>query len=379
MKVKVPFLDLSATTREVSAAVCESWNAILAGSRFIGGPVVEQFEAAWSSYCGTSEAVGVANGTDAIQLTLRAMGIGAGDEVVLPANTFVATAEAVVLAGATPRFADVDPDTLLLCADTLRPALTSRTKAVIVVHLYGQMADMDALADVTGHHGVALIEDAAQAQGATWAGRRAGSAGHAGCFSFYPGKNLGAFGDAGAVVTSDACLAARVRSLRDHGRVAGSHYEHDAVGTNSRLDAIQAAVLIAKLTRLDEWNDARRRIAARYRAAFGSGVLQMVAEAPAARGVYHVAVARIRDRDRVQRIFTAIGIETAIHYPTPCHLIAPYRRYADAPLPVAEHAAGEVLSLPMYPQMSTEQVERVCAAAEVVNDILLAKEASRHG
>jgi dTDP-4-amino-4,6-dideoxygalactose transaminase len=378
MKVKVPFLDLSATTREVSAAVCESWNTILARSAFIGGPVVEQFEADWSAYCGTSEAVGVANGTDAVQLTLRAMGIGPGDEVVVPANTFIATAEAVVLAGATPRFADVDPDTLLLCPDTLRPAMTRRTKAVIAVHLYGQMADMDALADVTAREGVALIEDAAQAHGATWAGHRAGSLGYAGCFSFYPGKNLGAFGDAGAVVTSDPDLAMRVRSLRDHGRVSGSHYEHASVGTNSRLDAIQAAVLCAKLARLDGWNEARRHIAARYRATFGGGVLRMVDEAPNANGVYHLGVVRVPDRHRVQRMFTAIGIETAIHYPTPCHLVGPYRQYSDAPLPEAERAASAVLSLPMYPQMTDRQVERVCAAAEVVTDILLAREASLH-
>jgi dTDP-4-amino-4,6-dideoxygalactose transaminase len=376
MKVKVPFLDLSATTREVSTTVRDSWDAILARSAFVGGQVVEEFEAAWSAYCGTSEAVGVANGTDAIQLTLRAMDIGPGDEVVVPTNTFIATAEAVVLAGAAPRFADVDPDTLLLSPDTLEPALTPRTKAVIAVHLYGQMADMDALAAMTARHGVALIEDAAQAQGATWTGRRAGSVGYAGCFSFYPGKNLGAFGDAGAVVTSDADLAARLRSLRDHGRVAGSHYEHALVGTNSRLDAVQAAELCAKLPCLDGWNEARRRSAARYRAAFEGGLLRMVDEAPGASGVYHLGVVRVPYRDRVQRMLASVGIETAIHYPTPCHRVGPYRQYADAPLPVAERAASEVLSLPMYPQMSDEQIERVCAAAAPVTDILLAREAS---
>ncbi|MDT4939134.1 MAG: hypothetical protein QOG80_2805 [Pseudonocardiales bacterium] len=378
MKVKVPFLDLRAATREVSTTVSEFWNDIVGRSEFVGGQVVEQFESAWSAYCGTSEAVGVANGTDAIQLTLRAMGVGPGAEVVVPANTFIATVEAIVLAGATPRFADVDPGTLLLSAETLLPALTARTRAVIAVHLYGQMPDMDALGELTTRHGIVLIEDAAQAHGATWSGERAGSLGHAGCFSFYPGKNLGAFGDAGAVVTSDGDLAARLRSLRDHGRVPGSHYEHALIGTNSRLDAIQAAVLCAKLPRLDEWNDARRRIAARYREAFGNGVLRMVDEAPGARGVYHLAVVRVRNRERVQRMFAANGIQSAIHYPTPCHQVAPYRRYSNKSLPVAERAAKEVLSLPIYPQLTDEQVERVCTAADIVTDIMLAREASLH-
>jgi dTDP-4-amino-4,6-dideoxygalactose transaminase len=372
MNPVVPFTDLYAMTREVRGAVDQGWERLLAGSRFIGGEAVEEFEQAWASYCDTGYAVGVANGTDALQLTLVALGIGPGDEVVVPANTFVASAEAVVLAGATPRFADVSPRTLLLTADDLEAAITPRTRAAFVVHLYGQMPDMDALRRTAHRAGILLIEDAAQAQGATWHGRRAGSIGQAGCFSFYPGKNLGAFGDAGAVVTNDADLAKRIRSLRDHGRVIGSHYRHDLVGTNSRLDALQAVVLTAKLARLDAWNAARRSIAARYRAAFASGAARMVEDEPGARGVYHLAVVRVPDRARVQQQLTALGIETGIHYPIPCHQQVPYRRFASGPLPVSETASEEVLSLPMFPHLRDDQVARV---SEAVRQTLTAREA----
>ena len=233
-------------TRDIRPAVDRAW-ANLPSRASCGGAAVEEFERAWASYCGVPEAVGVSNGTDALLLTLMALGIGAGDEVILPANTFIASAEAVVFAGATPVFADVSPDTLLLTPEQLEAAITPRTAAVIVVHLYGQMPDMDALSTLAGRAGIVLIEDAAQAHGASWRGRRAGSIGRAGCFSFYPAKNLGAFGDAGAVVTADADLADRIRSLRDHGRGQRSRYEHEQIGTNSRLDALQAVVLTAKL------------------------------------------------------------------------------------------------------------------------------------
>jgi dTDP-4-amino-4,6-dideoxygalactose transaminase len=362
MTGQIPFLDVAAMTREVRDTVDLAWRRVLASSRFIGGEAVEQFEAAWAAYCRVPHAVGVANGTDALQLTLTALGIGPGDEVIVPANTFVATAEAVVLAGATPRFADVCPDTLLLTPGCLEAAITSRTRAVIVVHLYGQMPDMTALGQAAGKAGLAVIEDAAQAHGAAWQGQPAGSIGVAGCFSFYPGKNLGAFGDAGAVVTADAGLAARIKVLRDHGRATGSHYRHEQVGTNSRLDAIQAAVLTAKLTRLDAWNTARRSIAARYHTAFASSPARPVAEVPGMLGVYHLAVVRVPDRARVQKQLAAMGVETQIHYPIPCHQQSPYQRFADRPLPAAERCAGEVLSLPMFPHMTDGQVAQVCDA-----------------
>jgi dTDP-4-amino-4,6-dideoxygalactose transaminase len=359
---QIPFLDVAAMTREVSDGVGLAWQRVLASSRFIGGEAVERFEADWAAYCGAPHALGVANGTDALQLVLTGLGIGPGDEVIVPANTFVATAEAVVLAGATPRFADVCPDTLLLTPDCFDAAVTPRTRAVIVVHLYGQMPDMSALCQAADRAGVAVIEDAAQAHGATWRGRRAGSFGIAGCFSFYPGKNLGAFGDAGAVVTADAGLAGRIRVLRDHGRAAGSHYRHELVGTNSRLDALQAAVLTVKLSRLDAWNEARRSIAARYRTALAESPATPVAEVRGMRGVYHLAVVRVPQRAQVQQELAAMGVATQIHYPVPCHQQPPYERFADRPLPVAERCAEQVLSLPMFPHMTEDQVARVCDA-----------------
>jgi dTDP-4-amino-4,6-dideoxygalactose transaminase len=358
---RVPFADLGSMTREIRGDVDDAWSRILETGRFIGGPEVERFESEWAAYCATTYAIGVANGTDALHLTLRALGIGPGDEVVVPTNTFVATAEAVVLAGATPRFADVDPTTLLITPATLEAAVTERTKAVMVVHLFGQMADMDGLAAAAESAGLVLIEDAAQAQGATWRSAPAGSVGRAGCFSFYPGKNLGAFGDAGAVVTSDSSLADAVTSMRDHGRRLGSHYDHDRLGTNSRLDAIQAAVLTAKLGRLDAWTKARRILVERYRDQLADSAVSLVAENPQGEGAYHLAVARVPHRDRVRDGLADVGIDTGVHYPIPCHRLDPYSRFATEPLPVAERAAGEIVSLPLFPHMAVEQVDRVCA------------------
>lgn len=372
MSMNVPFLDLAAMTNEVRGPIEQGWKQLLENSRFIGGDAVEQFESEWAAYCETPHAIGLGNGTDAIQLTLMALGIGPGDEVIMPTNTFVATAEGIVLAGATPAFADVSPKTLQLTAGDVEAVMTNRTRAVIVVHLYGQMAEMGELLRLTSGAGIALIEDAAQAHGATWRGRRAGSIGRVGCFSFYPGKNLGAFGDAGAVVTADDDLAKRIRSLRDHGRIAGSHYSHELVGTNSRLDALQAVVLSAKLKRLDDWNRSRRAIAEHYRAEFAVGPVRMIEETPGTHGVYHLAVVRVPDRDHVQQEVTRMGIQTGIHYPIPCHQQAPYVPYAKGALPVAEAAAPELISLPMFPHMTTDQVSQV---GEAVREAVTAGEA----
>jgi dTDP-4-amino-4,6-dideoxygalactose transaminase len=370
----VPFTDLAGTTRDVRTAVEQAWARLLSSSRFVGGAAVEEFEHEWASYCGVADAIGVNSGTDALLLTLRALGIGAGDEVVVPANTFIASVEAVVLAGATPVFADVSPDTLLLTPEELESVVTPRTAAVIVVHLYGQMPDMDALSLSADRAGIVLIEDAAQAHGASWHGHRAGSIGRTGCFSFYPAKNLGAFGDGGAIVTADTELAARLRSLRDHGRSRHYRYDHELVGTTSRLDALQAVVLKAKLPRLDAWTEARRSIAARYRAALDGGdcgPARLVAELPGSRGVYHLAVAQVPDRALVRQRLAEAGIETQLHYPVPCHRQPPYLHYATRPLPVAEKSADEILSLPMFPHMSDGQVDRVCDA---IRDALEAQE-----
>jgi dTDP-4-amino-4,6-dideoxygalactose transaminase len=364
---EVPFTDLAAMAREVWPAIQDRFTEALVTAKYIGGEPVDSFERKWAEYCQTTYAVGTANGTDAVQLALEALEIGRGDEVIVPANTFIATVEAVIRAGATPRFADVDPETLLLTAETFEPALTSRTRAVIAVHLYGQMVDMTALCAAAERVGVLVVEDAAQAHGAEWNGRRAGSFGAVGCFSFYPGKNIGAFGDAGAVVTSDAELADRVRCLANHGRAGGSaHYEHELVGMNSRLDALQAIALSAKLERNEAWTAALIALAKEYRAMLAGSGVRFVARAPQARHVYHLFVVRVADRARTQAELADKGIRAGVHYPVPCHKQPPLVRYADGPLPVCEQSAGELLSLPLFPHMTWEQLERV---SEVVHEL----------
>ena len=358
----VPFLDLSATTDEVRPEVLTRWDELLDSNGFIGGDAVTCFEREWAAYCGTSHAVGVANGTDALHLTFRALGIGPGDEVLVPANTFVATVEGVVLAGASPRFVDVDPDTLLVTSEIIEQSATADTRAVVVVHLYGQMPDMDRIMSTARRLQLRVVEDAAQAHGATWGSGRAGSFGDAGCFSFYPGKNLGAFGDAGAVVTDDPVLAERLWSIRDHGRSRSGHHDHTCLGSNSRLDAVQAVVLSAKLRRLDSWNRARRALVGFYRELLDQDVVTMVQDCPGGTGVHHLAVARVAQRERVRDELAAVGVATGIHYPTPCHLAPPFRPFSHKGLPVVEQAAGQILSLPMYPHMSMEKIERVATA-----------------
>jgi dTDP-4-amino-4,6-dideoxygalactose transaminase len=362
----VPFTDLSAMAGEVWPEIASDYLACLFDGGYIGGPAVAAFEREWAAYCGVDHAVGVASGTDALQLSLTALDIGAGDEVVVPANTFIATAAAVVRAGATPRFADVSDDTLLMTPHTLAEAITPRTRAVIIVHLYGQLPDMAGILATAQRAGIAVIEDAAQAHGAEWGGRRAGSFGEAACFSFYPAKNLGAFGDAGAVVTSQPELADQIRSLANHGRShGGSHYEHDRLGTNSRLDALQAILLSGKLARLDAWTERRIALASRYRDLLGSceftgNELKLTGAAPLARHVYHLFVVRVARRDSVRAELARRGIQTGVHYPIPCHRQPPLRRFAERSLPVAEQSAGELLSLPMFPHLTDRQVDFVC-------------------
>ena len=368
----VPFTDLGVMAGEVWPEIEQEYRACLLDGAYIGGPAVTAFERRWADYCGAGHAVGLASGTDALELSLIALGLGPGDEVIVPANTFIATAAAVVRAGATPRFADVSDDTLLMTSGTLAEAITPRTRAVIVVHLYGQVPDMTSLLATAGQAGIAVIEDAAQAHGAEWAGRRAGSFGEAACFSFYPAKNLGAFGDAGAVVTSRPELADQIRSLANHGRSHGSsHYEHDYIGTNSRLDALQAIVLSGKLARLDAWTERRIALASRYEKLLGGrefsdAGLKLTATSPLARHVYHLFVVRVAGREGVRAELAERGIQTGVHYPVPCHLQPPLRRFAERPLPVAEQAAGEIVSLPMFPHMTDRQVDYVCESLAAV-------------
>lgn len=362
----VPFTDLSAMAHEVWPEIAPDYLACLLDGAYIGGPAVTAFEREWAAYCGVDNAVGVASGTDALQLSLTALGIGAGDEVVVPANTFIATAAAVVRAGAIPRFADVSDDTLLMTPHTLAEAITPRTRAVMIVHLYGQLPDMAGLLGIAQRAGIAVIEDAAQAHGAEWGGRRAGSFGETACFSFYPAKNLGACGDAGAVVTSRPELADRIRSLANHGRSNGdSHYNHGCIGTNSRLDALQAILLSGKLAHLDTWTERRIALALRYRNLLGSceftgTELKLTGAVPSGRHVYHLFVVRVTRRDNVRAELAQRGIQTGVHYPTPCHKQPPLRRFAERPLPVAEQSASELLSLPMFPHLTDRQVDFVC-------------------
>jgi dTDP-4-amino-4,6-dideoxygalactose transaminase len=354
----VPFLDLSAVNAEYSTDLDLAWKSVLGHGHFVGGPEVEQFELCFAEYCEAGSCVGVGNGTDALELILAGLGIGWGDEVVVPGNTFIATVEAICAVGARPVFADVLPDTLLLDPAAAAAAVGSATAAVIGVHLFGQMVDVDALLRVTERHGLAFIEDAAQAHGARMHGRRAGSCGIAAGFSFYPGKNLGALGDGGAVVTNDPQLAARVRQLANHGRSADDRYRHDLQGRNSRLDSLQAAMLKVKLAGLDQDNGARRQAIERYRSQLPRSI-RLIESNPHGESVFHLAVVRVEDRAGVITALQRNAIGWGVHYPIPCHRQPAYLEFGTS-LPVVEQAAGEILSLPMSPTITDSQVDRVC-------------------
>ena len=358
--MNIPFLDLNAMHAELRDPLNEVWLNLLHSGHFVGGEYVDRFEAEWAEYCGVEHCVGVSDGTAALELVLRALGIGPGSEVIVPTNTFIATAEAVVAAGARPVFIDVDPSTLLMTASGVQEALTPRTAAVIPVHLYGQPVNMDEIGRVARAARIAIIEDAAQAHGATWRGKRVGGLSDAACFSFYPGKNLGAFGDAGAVVTNDSRLADRVRMHSNHGRPPSAPHLHHVVGTTNRLDALQAAILLVKLPQLDAWNAARERAAACYREALAGLPVQPVEVAPGARSSHHLAVIQTAHRDELRRRLADEGITTGIHYPIPCHRQRAFDAGAAVPvLPVSERAAERLLSLPMFPHLTDAQIARV--------------------
>ncbi|MFG1931592.1 DegT/DnrJ/EryC1/StrS family aminotransferase [Mycobacterium sp. NPDC048908] len=354
----VPFLDLATVNGGLQGDYELAFKKVLEHGRFIGGPEVERFEQSFAAYCETNACVGVANGTDALELILAGIGIGRGDEVIVPTNTFVATAEAVCAVGARPRFVDVLPDTLLIDPEAVAAAAGPATAAVIAVHLFGQMADLDALCPVARRYGLVVIEDAAQAHGARLRGRRAGSIGAAASFSFYPGKNLGGLGDGGAVVTQDMALAQHIQRRANHGRASGDRHRHDDRGRNSRLDTLQAAMLSIKLANLDKANLARRRTMDRYCRQLPPSC-RPVTTHPAAESVHHLAVIRVEDRVAVTAEFDRHGIGWGIHYPIPCHRQPAYQEFADS-LPVAEDAAEQILSLPMSPTLSDAQVDRVC-------------------
>ena len=366
--IQVPLARFDNSDPALLSELLATVERVASRAAFVLGSEVESFESDFAVYCETSESVGVGSGTDALALTLKALGIGPGDEVVLPTNSFIATAEAVSIAGATPRLVDVDRHTGLLTAEIAEAAIGPRTACVIPVHLYGRTVDMDPLLALAQRHGIAVVEDACQAHGARYRGRRVGSLGDAGCFSFYPAKNLGAWGDGGAVVTSDPALADRVRLLRSHGE--RPRYRHRVVGTTARLDALQAAVLSVKLRRLDGWNDERRQAATELRRALAGANLELPAE-PAADGdhVYHLFVVGCDDRDGVREHLSTRGIASAVHYPVPIHRTEAYTAlgYAPGSLPVAEAMAERVCSLPLFPGMTREDIHAVATA---VNELL---------
>ncbi len=357
---KIPFLDLPGQHEPLRAELDAAISKVVDKCDFIGGSAVREFEQAFAEYCGTRYCVGVSNGTDAIFLALHALGIGPGDEVITVPNTFIGTTAPILRTGATIRFVDCHPDTMNIDVSKIEAAITHRTRAIVPVHLYGQPADMAAIQSIARQHELIVVEDAAQAHGARLREKPVGSFGQAACFSFYPGKNLGAFGDAGAVVTDDEKIAARIRSLRDAGR--SSKYEHVEDGYNHRLDTLQAAVLGVKLRHLPEWNRQRRRVAALYNELFHEQEnITTVTEPPGYEGVYHLFVVQVPERDRVQQQLAEAGIATGIHYPLPLHLQPVYRdmQLAEGSFPVTEAAAKRLLSLPIFPGMTDEMVEYV--------------------
>jgi dTDP-4-amino-4,6-dideoxygalactose transaminase len=360
--VRIPFVDLRLQDDEIAAEVREGWDRVIADSAFVLSEVMRDFERDYAHYCGAAHCVAVANGTDALELALRAVGVGPGDEVVVPAMTFVATAHAVLRAGAVPVLVDVDPDHLLIDAGQVADGSWSQARAVVPVHLYGQLAPMRDLRKVADERGLAVVEDAAQAHGATGEGDQPGAGGVA-ATSFYPSKNLGAYGDAGAVVTDDQAVADRVRSLRDHGTAA--RYEHPDIGFNSRLDGLQAVVLLAKLRRLDAWNEQRRQAAARYDELLAdvAGVVAPTVR-PGNVHVWHLYTVRVDRRDEVLGLLTEAGVQAAVHYPTPLHLHGSMRFLGHGPgaFPNSEAAARELLSLPLFPGITADQQDRVVSA-----------------
>ncbi len=358
--MEVPFLDLKAQYNSIKDEVNASIQQVLDKTAFAGGPFVEQFEESFATYCQTKHAVGVSNGTAAIWLALAGLGIGRGDEVITTANTFIATAEAISFAGATPVLIDIDETTHNMDPAAIEAAITPQTKAIIPVHLFGQMADLDPILKIARKHNLYVVEDASQSHGATYNGRRAGSIGDVGCFSFYPGKNLGAYGEAGGVVTNDADLAAKIKMIRDHGQ--SKKYIHKVIGWNGRMDGIQGAVLSVKLKYIDQWNELRRQHAREYSNVLDS-VSGIVTPTVASYGthVFHIYAIRMAARDAVMQELRDNGVACGIHYPVPVHLQEAYAElnYKEGDFPVAEKCASEYISLPMFPELTPSHILHV--------------------
>jgi len=361
-KDKLPLVDLKAQHAAVAAEVEAAVQRVMRSADFILGGDVAAFEEEFARYCEVPECVGLDSGMSALELGMRALGIGPGDEVITPAGSFIASSSAISFTGATPVWVDIDPSTYNLDPALIEAAITPRTKAIMAVHLYGQPADMDRVLAVAERHGLPVIEDACQSHGAHYRGRRTGSMGAFGAFSFYPSKNLGAYGDAGALTTHDSALAEKVRMMRNYGQRA--KYDHVYLAWNRRLDTVQAAVLRVKLRHLDQWNDARKRVASLYGELLADSGVTLPRTAAGGEHVYHLFVIQVDERRRVQEELAARGIATGIHYPVPIHLQEAYRDRGFGPgsFPVTEAAAARVLSLPMYPELTESDVRRVAHA-----------------
>jgi dTDP-4-amino-4,6-dideoxygalactose transaminase len=359
----VPFLDLSAQYRSIKKEMDPAIQQVIDTNAFALGPAVERFEQNFAAYCDTKHAVGLASGTAALELLLRAYNIGSGDEVITVANSFFATAEAIALVGAMPVLVDCREDDALIDVTLIEKVITKKTKAIIPVDLYGQCADMDAVNAIAKKHNLIVIEDACQAHGSTYKGKRAGSLSAAGAFSFYPGKNLGAFGEAGAITTNDAEITTKVRMLREHGMP--EKYLHTVLGRNDRMDGIQGAVLDVKLKHLDEWNKARRMHASLYRSLLkDESRIKLFTEHPDREQNYHLFVVRVQNRDAVQKKLKDAGISTGIHYPVPIHKqkAAIDGGYSKGNFPIADKISSEILSLPMFAELTETQIKEVCDA-----------------
>jgi dTDP-4-amino-4,6-dideoxygalactose transaminase len=358
----IPFVDLPAQFRALKPEIDAAVGRVLENAQYILGPAVTSFEEDFAKFCRTSEAIGVNSGTSALHLSLLAAGVGPGDEVITVPFTFVATVAAIEYAGAKPVLVDVEPEFLTMDPTRLETAITSRTKAIIPVHLFGQPADMDPIMAIARKHGLVVIEDACQAHGSEYKGRRCGSIGQLGCFSFYPGKNLGAYGEGGAVVTDDPELAKKIRLLRAWGEE--TRYEHKYRGFNYRMDGVQGAILGVKLRYLEGWTEARRRNAAEYGRELAGSAVRLPQERRDARHVYHLYVVRLQQRDVWRERLTQAGVQTGVHYPIPVHLQPAYRDlgYLAGDFPVCEHASLEVLSLPMFPELTRDQIAAVTLA-----------------
>jgi dTDP-4-amino-4,6-dideoxygalactose transaminase len=358
--MKVPYLDLKAQYESIRGEIGDAIQQVLDRTAFAGGPFVAQFEKEFATFCDTRFGVGVGSGTDALWMALLGLGIGRGDEVITVPDTFIATAEAISYCGAKPVFVDVDPVTYNMDPSKVEASITKKTKAIIPVHLFGQVADMDPILEIGRKRKLFVVEDASQAHGAEYKGKKAGSMGDAGCFSFYPGKNLGAYGEAGAVVTSNEELDKKMRMLRDHGQA--KKYYHSLIGWNARMDGIQGAVLSVKLKHLSAWNEGRRRNAAIYDELLkGVKGVTIPKQAKYAKHVYHIYAIRVSDRDRLIASLAEKDIHCGIHYPIPLHLLEAYKslNLGKGSFPVAEKSASEFVSLPMFPELSREQISRV--------------------